>query len=217
MEMDEKMSVFMLCERAMGLARGKRLELSTAEKNKLESLDYDELVGSGAQEEAVACARHFAGVRDRLLCAHPWTFARKYAAPAQLSSTLPLGWDFSFSLPADCIKVLAVTKNDGRTLFRHYEVLGRSLMANTAPIHIIYTAKITDTGLWDALFADAFCSLLAGELGMTLLGDPRMLSAMEQKAAGDIQTAYAAGLVKDAAQLPFELPGYLDYVGGGES
>ena len=86
------MPVFMICERALGLIRGKRLELTGAEKNRLEALDYEGLLGASVQEEAVSCVRHFAGVRDRLLSLYPWVFARKTAAPAQLAGTPPPGW-----------------------------------------------------------------------------------------------------------------------------
>jgi hypothetical protein len=36
---------------------------------------------------------------------------------------------------------------------------------------------------------------------------------MEQRAAALIQTARMAGLIADAAQLPFPIPEYLDYSG----
>jgi hypothetical protein len=207
------MSVFMLCERALALIRGKRLDLADADKSRLEALDYEGLIGAGAQEEAVSCARHFEGARDRLLSSHPWVFARKTAAPAQLSSPLPLGWRFSFSLPSDCLKTLAVVARGRRTLFRRYEVIGRTLLANAAPIHVLYTARIADTSLWDGLFADAFCSLLAGEMGAAVMGEPQLVSMMEQRAAGIVQSARAAGIVAEVAQPPFELPEYLDYSG----
>jgi hypothetical protein len=203
----------MLCERALALIRGKRLDLADADKGRLEALDYEGLIGAGAQEEAVSCARHFEGVRDRLLCSYPWVFARKTAAPAQLSSPLPLGWRVAFRLPSDCLKTLAVVARGRRTLFRRYEVLGRTLLADAAPVQLIYTARIADTRLWDDSFADAFCSLLAGEMGAAVMGEPQLISMMEQRAAGILQTARAAGLLAEVALPPFELPEYLDYSG----
>jgi hypothetical protein len=47
------MSVFMLCERALGLVRGNRLDLSAAETRLLENLDYTDLLKANVQEEAV--------------------------------------------------------------------------------------------------------------------------------------------------------------------
>jgi hypothetical protein len=212
-------SVFLLCERALSLIRGKRLELSETDRSRLEALDYEGLVNAGAQEEAVSCVRHFAGARDRLLASHPWVFARKSAAPALLAGSPPPGWMFSFRLPTDCLKVLAVNTgavNTGvgrRSLFRHYEIMGRVLAANTNPLHIAYTARIENTALWDGAFSDAFCSLLAGEMGASVMGEPQLVGMMEQRAAAAVQAARAAGLIADMAQLPFSMPDYLDYAG----
>jgi hypothetical protein len=225
------MSVFMMCERALGLINAsdlRDLDSEGGHKAMLEKLDYDGLVNDHAQKEAVVCARHFAGVRDGLLISHPWVFARKSAAPAQLGGTAPAGWKASYSLPADCLKALAVTRAEGesrgaappesefmwrRSLFRHYEVIGRVLAANVSPLFLTYTAKVTDTNLWDGAFADAFCALLAVEIGGQIGGAPQLISLAAQRAAAAIQAARSARLIADAAQPPFEMPGYLDYSG----
>jgi hypothetical protein len=209
------MSVTMMCERALGLLNGPDLQdLESEHRTLLENLNYDGLLAAYAPREALACARHFAGVRDGLLTAHPWVFARKSAAPAQLAGNPPPGWKYAFSLPTDCLKVLAAIAQDGRlSVFRHWEVAGRTLTANESPLRLAYTARITDTDLWDGLFAEAFCSLLAGALGTTIAGDPRVLSMMEQRAAGLVAAARANGVIAEAAQPPFEMPGYLDYSG----
>jgi hypothetical protein len=209
------MSVFMMCERALGLINASDLrDLETGHKTLLENLNYDGLIAEYAPREAAACARHFAGVRDGLLTSHPWVFARKSAAPAQLGGTLPAGWKISYNLPADCLKVLAVTTDDGRrSLFRHYEVIGRMLAANVTPLYLMYTARITDTAQWDGAFADAFCSLLAVEIAGGIGSAPQLAGMAAQRAAAAIQAARSARLIEDIAQLPFELPGYLDYSG----
>ena len=74
------MSVFMLCERAVGLIKGKRLILGSGERSMLDALNYEGLTGANAQQEAVACARHFASVRDGLFGTYPWIFARRSVA-----------------------------------------------------------------------------------------------------------------------------------------
>jgi hypothetical protein len=97
------MSVFMLCERAVGLVRGNRLDLSAAEKAILEVLNYDGLVAANAQDEAVVCAKHFPSVRDGLFHTYPWVFARKIANLSPAGS-VP-GWRYAYSLPGDCVKL----------------------------------------------------------------------------------------------------------------
>ncbi|MBR0035677.1 MAG: hypothetical protein IJP54_08365, partial [Synergistaceae bacterium] len=70
------MSVFELCDQAIGLLRGKRLVLSTSERALLENLNYSGLADAHVQDEAVICAMHFARVRDRLQQMYPWVFCR---------------------------------------------------------------------------------------------------------------------------------------------
>ena len=59
--------------------------------------------------------------------------------------------------------------------------------------------------------------LADGEMGAEVLGEPQLVGMMEQRAAGIIQAARMAGLIADVAQLPFEMPGYLDYSGVADS
>jgi hypothetical protein len=173
------MSVFMLCEQALGLLNASDLrDLGTEGTTLLEALNYDGLVAARAQHEAVVCARCFASVRDKLLQAHPWLFARKDAPPAQLSASLS-GWRFTYALPADCLKMLALvpgtrpeTQNaealyyhgTGAVSLSHYEIIGRTLCCNHKNVRLRYTARVADTTLWPPCFAGAFCSMLAAEI-----------------------------------------------------
>jgi hypothetical protein len=209
------MSVEKICERSLGLLNAPDFrDLDGELKAMLENLDLDGLVAAYAPREAVVCARHFAGVRDALLAAHPWVFARKTAAPAQLAGNPPAGWKAAFSLPADCLKTLAVTDTDGRrSLFRHYEVAGRILAVDRVPVYLTYTARVADTNAWDAMFADAFCARLAGAIAASTGMDPKAILTMEQMAAAFAMSARAAGIIAEAAQPPFEFPAYLDYAG----
>ena len=107
------MSVFLLCEQAIGLIRGKRLILSSQERELLEALNYEGLTAAHAQDEACVCALHFEQVRDRLLELYSWIFARMTETPALISESVP-GWKYTFQLPSDCLKVLAVIAHDKR-------------------------------------------------------------------------------------------------------
>lgn len=204
------MSVFMLCERAIGLVRGNRLALSSSERSMLEALDYEGLAAARAQDEAVTCARHFAFVRDRLLRLHPWTFARKTAALARLVAPLP-GWGAAYSLPTDCLRLLALVS--GEQTLVHYETLGRTVLCNHGSVHARYTARVTDTSLWDPTFADAFCASLAGEAVAAITGEVNAIQMMEQRAQLAIQDAYRTGAISCAGELPLQQSAWMDYSG----
>lgn len=202
----------MLCERAIGLVRGNRLTLSGSERSMLEALNYEGLAAARAQDEAVTCARHFAFVRDRLLRLHPWTFARKTAALARLVAPLP-GWGAAYSLPADCLRLLALVSGEGQKTLVHYETLGRTVLCNHSPVHARYTARVTDTNQWDPAFADAFCASLAGEAVAAITGEVNAIQMMEQRAQLAIQDAYRTGAISCAGELPLQQSPWLDYSG----
>ena len=178
------MSVYTLCEQAIGLVRGKRLILSSTEKTMLENLNYDGLTGAHAQEEAVVCALHFARVRDRLLELHPWTFARK-------SSSVSAGDDLS----SDCLTVLCVCSS-GKPI--DYVQTGTTLNVSGT---VYYTAQITDTTKWSAAFSDVFCYSLAEEICTAVTGEPQYTQILEAKVQELLRRAYMTGAIQPETRL----------------
>ena len=179
------MSVFLLCEQAVGLVRGKRLILSASEKSQLESLNYEALTNAHAQDEAVVCALHFARVRDRLLQIYPWTFARKTAI---ISGSV---------LPTDCLTVLAVLV-DGEPV--EYEQIGTNINVGQ-PCEVHYTASITNTDKWSAIFRDVFCYSLAIEINSAVTGEPQFTQILEQKAQELILRAHQIGAIQAETRI----------------
>jgi hypothetical protein len=184
------MTVFMLCERAVSLAAGNRIELGEGQMAMLEALDYAGLAGSGAQGEAVSCARHFAFARDGVMGAHPWIFARKSAALAELGEAMP-GWKRSYAVPHDCLRLLGlISRGKAVPLFE----LDGSVVSCGYPDAIArYTARVADTALWPPLFADAFCARLASEIASSVAGQPAAGRAFLEQANLSVQEAWRAG------------------------
>lgn len=191
------MSVFLLCERAVGLVRGQRLVLSSGERSMLEALNYEGLADARAQDEAVACARHFAFVRDRLLQLYPWVFARKSATPS--SATKEAGWSNAYTLPSDCLNVLAVLSG-GEPV--EWEALSGKVLCNASSVTVRYTAKVTSESSWPPAFEDALCCSLAGEITAAVIGDAQVIQAMEQRAQLSIQRAWQMGIIQPETRIP---------------
>ena len=211
------MSVFLLCEQAVGLVRGKRLILSDEEKANLETLNYGALTSAHAQDEAVVCALHFESVRDSLLEQFAWVFARKTETPAQLSEN-QTGWRYKFLIPQDCLKVLNVIAQDKRKDFYReknhdlseppevvelieYEEIGEYVLTNRSPVYIRYTAKITDETKWATAFKDLFIIKLAEAIAPAVVGQTEALQLLESKANNLIQIAMANGLINSDTGL----------------
>ncbi len=212
------MSVFLLCEQAIGLIRGKRLILSEEEKSLLEGLNYEGLCACHAQDEAVVCALHFERVRDSLLQSFAWIFARKTETPAQLSETIP-GWRYSFALPDDCLKIQSVLADDNRVNFYHekakdlssppvmvelmeWEEADRKLYANRSPIHVRFTYRVLNIDFWDGAFVDAFVIKLAEAIAPAVGASGDLIEVLEKQFQQIIQIAMSNGVINPETGLP---------------
>lgn len=198
------MSVFMICERTIGLLRGKRLILSSSQRQLLERLDYSGLADSMAQDEAVSCARHFESVRDRLLQSHPWVCARASTSPALLSEPRK-NWPYSYTLPNDCIKILSLTTEDGPVTVEKWEQFGNTVSCIYRVAELRYTRRLTDTNDWSPLFESAFCFSLASEIAASVTGEPGAFQMMEQGAQLRIQEAIRVEEIKKPLSVKTEM------------
>ena len=207
------MSVFMVCEMAIGLLRGNRLILTPEQRNWLEALNYESLANGATQDEAVSCARHFAEVRDRMLQSHPWVFARKSASLAELSTTLS-GWPHAYAVPADCLRVLTLLRHShshhehGRRTVEKWERVGSAVGCFYENVEMRYTARIAATEQWDPLFTDAFIYSLAAAMTASVTGEASVWQSMEQGAQLRVQTAQSAGAIKMPLDVEVEAYGW---------
>lgn len=127
--------------------------------------------------------------RDAELAAQPWTFAiRRALLPA--STTPPVfGWKYAYPLPIDYLAMVEVgedyafyTGNTG-PLFALED--GAVLTDQGSPLAVRYIARVTNAGLYPALFAEALACRLAAELceSMTQSAPKREAAWAEHKKA----------------------------------
>ena len=215
-----------LFNRAIGLVKG----LKTEQPNILDNRYEDEIS---------ACRRCYVSVRDRLLQSYSWVFARKTETPAQLSESVP-GWKYTYMLPDDCLKVIAVIGKDRRADWNmerecrnisdfsdmveltEYETAGRELYANRDVVYVRYTAKIEDSTKWAAIFTEALVILMAIEVALNVVGDKNIIAILEQRLARLIEESQMNAVIRDETKLPKQRESqrtgavnrmYLDYSG----
>lgn len=110
-------------------------------------------------------------VRDAELRRHRWRFAIKRASLPALTEA-PVNGPFlrQYQIPADSLRVLAVGDDypsadlaDYRSRSSaEFSLEGQKILTNfPAPLSIRYTARITDTGIFDPAFTEALASRLA--------------------------------------------------------
>lgn len=203
------MSVFEICERTIGLIRGNRLMLTSAQRARLEALDYEGLAALKPQQEALSCARHFASVRDRMLQANPWLFARASVIPP-LESVPLKGWPYSFTLPNDCLQLLMVVRQlhdprGDRLVTVSYERMGNRAGCLYPVVEARYTRRAANTGDWDPLFADAFAYALAAAVTAGVTGEMSAAQLMEQGAMARVAEAVHCGAVQNPPAPPMTM------------
>lgn len=105
--------------------------------------------------------------RDAELAANPWTFAIKRASLPASTSTPAFGWAYAYPLPSDFLSLVQVGEDftfyesDTGALF---EVEGGAILTNeSSPLDVRYVYRVTNPGLYPALFVEALACRLAAE------------------------------------------------------
>ena len=131
--------------------------------------------------QSAHCARFYPMARDTVLESHDWSFATKRITLAE-TGTAPGNWLYSYSLPADCLRPIAVlapgASNDNS---EDYIREGDYIYCNTATATLRYVAFITDTTKFTPALVNAISFLLALYLNGPITKGEKVL---EQKCQG---------------------------------
>lgn len=104
-------------------------------------------------------------VATEILRGHPWGFAQKYATLAASVAGPEFGWDYAYSLPEDCMRVIDVhCQNDLRSPKCRYILAGEALYSNASPCHLRYVRRELDPDRWPPDFLDAVACRIAMEI-----------------------------------------------------
>jgi hypothetical protein len=171
-----------------------------------------------ASAEAKACKQFYAHSRDTLLQAHPWRWAGRTLALAEVANHKPNRWDHAYQRPTDCLKIRRVLDEmmldyvpyEARAVKAggfDYAVEGAVIYTNLSPAYLEYTARIDDPTLFPPLFEDALSWHLAVRLSMPLTRDPKIRADAYQLAARLFEQAATsdANEVREVSDYPAEM------------
>lgn len=102
-------------------------------------------------DRAKLCANLYPSNRDMLLRAHPWNCCVKRVVLAPDASAPVFGYQQSFELPADFLRVLEVSEGGVQI---DYLVEGRTIQANTTVLELRYIFRNEAESTWDAQLID---------------------------------------------------------------
>ncbi len=146
------------------------------------------------------CQQFYPNLRDSLLRSHHWNFAMKRVELARDAAAPAFEFAFSYTLPADCLKVTeyngASTDTSTLSLFEaqiifHYRVEGRKLLTNDGQVKIVYISRVTDPNIWDAMFYQALAAMLASKLASAITKDEKKTLAKMQEGTHLLSLAMA--------------------------
>lgn len=146
------------------------------------------------------------GVLDNLLRIYRWSFAIRRAQLAALTGETVYGYQFQYQLPADCLRIDAVSDVPHQEWhygyhmpFPRYQVEGRRILTDMeSPIFLRYGAKIEDPSQYDSAFTEVFACALAVEICETITQS----STKKQAALQDYELAIKQARQASAIERP---------------
>lgn len=107
----------------------------------------------------------FETIAKQALRSFPWSFATKFAVLTKNTNAPAHGFNFSYSLPTDCLRVVDVRQhNDLRAPKGRFVVSGKLLYANVDPCNIRYVMSELNPTNWPDDFCDAVSCKIAAEI-----------------------------------------------------
>jgi len=130
---------------------------------------------SDSTKEAKLCNQIFVSIRDEVLRAHPWNFAKKRATLSVDATAPNWGYSYRFALPVDCLRILKTqyptddwVQEAGFILTNDY----------SSELKIQYVYKVTDTALFEPNFDEALASRMASELAYAISQSSELKNTM---------------------------------------
>lgn len=130
------------------------------------------------------CQTFYPSLRDSLLRSHHWNFAMQREALAQDAEAPAFEFAFSYTLPANLLKITeyngAAPDTSTLALFEgirlarsRYKIEGRKLLTNDGEVKIVFIARITDPNVWDGMFYQCVATSLASKLASAIPKDAK--------------------------------------------
>lgn len=124
----------------------------------------------------------------------------------------PFGYAYSFDLPSDYLRALEVNGIDAGTGKATWDIEGNKLLTDEATVQLRYTAKVTDTTLWDQSFVEAFAFKLAARVAPGISTAVGLAGQMDQRADEYLLRAFGPDNIesKPRAVQAWDGSGYLE-------
>lgn len=113
--------------------------------------------------------------RDEVLRDYPWGFAERTVTLALLSGVTPVKYEYAYSYPSDCLAARSIYNPVVGSDPIDFRVMSASdgnskmIVTDQEDAILIYTKKITNTGMFDPSFIGALALKLASALAVPIM------------------------------------------------
>ena len=136
--------------------------------------------------EAALCSKFYEPTLRELLSMHTWNFAKSYGELSASTTDPSFGWDYSYPLPADCIRPIELRSYSASRAYKlldEWRPVGRNIYTNAASAYLVYVKYETDPNLMPPLFIRALYTGLASKLAFVLTEDKTVVASLENELA----------------------------------
>jgi hypothetical protein len=148
-------------------------------------------------DRAKLCANLYPTVRDDMLRSHPWNCCVKRIVLAPDAASPAFGYEQSFELPADLLRVLEVGTSGCQI---DYLVEGRSIQANTTVLELRYIFRNLVESTWDANLINVVTQAMCASLAYPVTQSTAKQAGEEQKLEQMLRRARAVDGQEDPPQ-----------------
>lgn len=147
---------------------------------------------------ATWCKRNFAVQRDGALAMANWNFALTRKVIAADSVAPAFGWDYAYTLPGECVRLLPLTLggNDEDPQVHHVVEGGKLLTNMSGPARIRYVRRATNYDAYHALFIDFLSARLAFRMAHWLTGKTSYVDVAQKIMKDTLEAAWLADAIE---------------------
>lgn len=161
--------------------------------------------------EARVATVHYDDAVQAVLASAPWNFATRRALLAELTDHTRSGWEFVYSLPADCITARylysglnspAVDQRPAFNIEMNDTATAKVLVTNREQAELVYTSLVTEAPMFPPLFTQALAWRLAADFALALPVKASVGLEMEKGYSQALRMAAATEFQQSQSEQP---------------
>ena len=139
---------------------------------------------SDDSKNARLCNQRYEPIRNKIFRSHPWNCLIRRVELAQDATGPAIEYDYSYTLPSDCLRVLKIHNGstDSISSDLEYKIEGRKLVTNQGTIYLVYVALITDPNEFDVALQEAIAAQMAADLAYAITNNATLAKNYQEQA-----------------------------------